>query len=76
MWGECILYMPATESAKRMSDEYFYEQRQYEEKVRLEREVKGEMKNELLYNVRDKDISSNYIISSSNYNIEYVCCMA
>lgn len=38
MWGECILYMPATASAKRMSDEYFYEQRQYEEKVRLERE--------------------------------------
>ena len=38
MCGECILYMPATESAKRMSDEYFYEQRRYEEKVRLERE--------------------------------------
>lgn len=38
MWGECILYMPATDSARRMSDEYFWEQEQYEEKMELQRE--------------------------------------
>lgn len=36
MWGECILYMPATESAKRMSNEYFYEKKQHEEKMQLQ----------------------------------------
>lgn len=38
MWGECILYMPATDTARRMSDEYFYEQKLYEEKIELQRE--------------------------------------
>ena len=38
MWGECILYMPGTKEAMRMSNEYFYEQKQLEEKMELERE--------------------------------------
>lgn len=46
MWGECILYMPATASAKRMSDEYFYEQELYKE--RFEKEMELRMENERL----------------------------
>ena len=38
MWGECILNMPATDSAMRMSNQYFYEKKQLEEKMELERE--------------------------------------
>lgn len=33
MWGECIIYMPATDSAKRMSTEYFTELKQQEENI-------------------------------------------
>lgn len=33
MWSECILYMPATDSAMRMSNQYFYEKKQLEEKM-------------------------------------------
>ena len=46
MWGECILYMPATASAKRMSDEYFYEQELYKEQ--FEKEMELRMENERL----------------------------
>lgn len=38
MWGECILYMPATDTARKMSDEYFWEQKQYKERIKLEEE--------------------------------------
>ena len=38
MWGEVILYFPATASAKRISDEYFYEKKQYEERMEFQRE--------------------------------------
>ena len=33
MWGECIIYMPATDSAKRMSNEYFTELKQQKENI-------------------------------------------
>ena len=42
MWGECILYMPGTESAMRASKQYFYEREQWQKQYEKEEELKRE----------------------------------